>query len=161
MCRGFSEAQFNWNKIITFHILLLGMKKILFICTGNSARSVMAEVLMNQLGKGKYQAFSAGAVPTGVVNPLTIRVLTEHGHDTSSLRSKPLDEFIDEDFDFVITVCDDAKESCPVWPKKTRVLHWSFEDPAAFEGTEEEKQAFFEKVYGQIEERISKFLRRG
>lgn len=137
------------------------MKKILFICTGNSARSVMAEVLMNRLGNGKYQAFSAGAVPTGVVNPLTIQVLTEHGHDTSSLRSKPLDEFLDEDFDVVITVCDNAREACPVWPKKTTVLHWSFEDPAAFGGTERERRAFFGKIYGQIEERISKFLRRG
>ena len=148
MRRGLSETQFNWNKIITFNILLLGMKKILFICRGNSARSVMAEVLMNQLGKGKYQAFSAGAVPTGVVNPLTILVLTEHGHDTSSLRSKPLNEFLDEDFDVVITVCDDARESCSVWPKKTMVLHWSFEDPAAFGGLEKERQAFFEKTYG-------------
>lgn len=137
------------------------MKKILFICTGNSARSVMAEVLMNQLGKGKYQAFSAGAVPTGVVNPLTIQVLMEHGHDTSSLRSKPLDEFINEDFDVVITVCDDARKACPVWPKRTRVLHWSLTDPGAFEGAEEEKRVFFEKIYGQIEERINKFLWRG
>ena len=121
----------------------------------------MAEVLMNHLGKGKYQAFSAGAVPTGIVNPLTIRVLTEHGHDTRSLRSKPLDEFLDDDFDFVITVCDNAKEACPVWQKKTKILHWSFDDPAMFEGAEEEKRAFFEKIYGQIEERIGKFLRRG
>ncbi len=137
------------------------MKKTLFICTGNSARSVMAEVLMNQLGKGKYQAFSAGAVPTGVINSLTIRVLTEHGHDTSSLHSRPLDEFLDEDFDVVITVCDDAKESCPVWPKKTVVLHWSLDNPAAFRGPEKERRAFIEKIYWQIEERISKFLRRG
>jgi arsenate reductase len=137
------------------------MKKILFICTGNSSRSVMAEVLMNQLGKSMYQAFSAGAVPTGTVDPLTLQTLKEHGHDTSSLRSKPLDELLDEDFDVVVTVCDDAKEACPVWPKKTRVLHWSFEDPAVFEGAGEEKRAFFEKIYGQIEERISKFLRRG
>ncbi len=137
------------------------MKKILFICTGNSVRSVMAEVLIHQLGRGKYQAFSAGAVPTGVVNPLTIRVLTEHGHDTSSLRSKPLDEFIGEDFDVVVTVCDDAREACPVWPKRTKVIHWSLNDPGAFEGAGEEKRAFFEKIYGQIEERISKFLRRG
>ncbi len=116
---------------------------------------------MNYLGRGEYQAFSAGAVPTGIVNPLTLQALKEHGHDTIGFRSNPLDEFIDEEFDIVITVCDDAKEACPVWPKKTSVLHWSFEDPAAFEGSEKERRIFFEKIYGQIEERISKFLRRG
>ncbi len=137
------------------------MKRILFICTGNSARSIMAELLMNHLGKGEYQAFSAGAVPTGIVNPLTLQTLKERSHNITGLRSKPLDEFIDEEFDIVVTVCDDAKEACPVWPKKTKVLHWSFEDPAAFGGPEKEKRAFFEKIYGQIEERIGKFLRRG
>lgn len=116
---------------------------------------------MNHLGGREYQAFSAGTVPTGIVNPLTLQTLKEHGHDTIGLRSKPLDEFIDEDFDIVVTVCDDAKEACPVWPKKTRVLHWSFEDPAAFGGPEKERCAFFEKIYAQIEKRISKFLRRG
>jgi len=136
----------------------LAMKKILFICTGNSGRSIMAEVLMRHLGKGEYQAFSAGAVPTGVVNPLTLQTLKKHSHDTMGLRSKPLDEFLDEDLDIVVTVCDAAKEACPVWPKKTLVLHWSFEDPAAFEGTEEEKRAFFEKIYRQIEEKIGEFL---
>ena len=116
---------------------------------------------MNHLGRGEYQVFSAGAVPTGIVNPLTLQALKEHGHDTIGLQSKPLDEFIDEEFDIVVTVCDDAKEACPVWPKKTRVLHWSFEDPAALGGSEKEMRAFFEKIYGQIEERIGRFLRRG
>ncbi len=134
------------------------MRKILFICTGNSARSIMAEVLMNHLGESRYQAFSAGAAPTGIVNPLTLRMLKEHGHDTIGLRSKPLDEFVDEDFDIVVTVCDAARKSCPVWPKKTLVLHWSLEDPAAFEGTEEEKLAFFEKVYRQVKEKIGVLL---
>jgi arsenate reductase len=135
------------------------MKKVLFVCTGNSARSIMAEVLMNQLGKGKFKAFSAGAVPTGMVDPLTIRVLVEHGHDTGGLHSKPLDEFLDEDFDAVITVCDDARESCPVWPEKTRVLHWSLEDPANSKGTDEERRMFFEKIYGQINKKIIEFRR--
>ncbi len=135
------------------------MKRILFICTGNSARSIMAEVLMNHLGKGEYQAFSAGAVPTGIVKPLTLQTLKEHGHDTIGLRSKVLDEILHEDFDIVVTVCDDAKEACPVWPKKTKVLHWSFEDPAAFEGLEEEKRAYFEKIYGQVEKKIREFLK--
>lgn len=134
------------------------MKRMLFICTGNSARSIMAEVLMNHLGKGEYQAFSAGASPTGMVNPLTLQTLKEHGHDITGLRSKPLDEFIDDDFDIVVTACDDAKEACPVWPKKTKVLHWSFEDPAAFEGLDEEKRAFFEEVYRQIEKKIRESL---
>ena len=134
------------------------MKKILFICTGNSACSIMAEVLMRRLGKGNYQTFSVGAAPTGIVNPLTLQTLKQHDHDTIGLRSKPLDEFLDEDFDVVITVCDTAKEACPVWPKKTLVLHWSFEDPAVFEGTGEEKRTFFEKIYRQIEEKIGEFL---
>ncbi len=137
------------------------MKKILFICTGNSARSIMAEVLMNHLGKNKYRALSAGAAPTGAVNPLTLQTLKEHSHDTIGLRSKALDEMLDEDFDVVVTVCDDAKEACPVWPKKTLALHWSFEDPAVFEGPEEEKRTYFEKIYGQIEKKIEKFIGKG
>jgi arsenate reductase len=134
------------------------MQTLLFICTGNSARSVIAEVLMNELGKGRYKAFSAGAKPSGVINPLTIETLRAHGHDTSGLRSKPLTEFLDRELDIVVTVCDNARESCPVWPKKTQVFHWGFDDPAAFEGTREEKRAFFERIYGQIRERIERFL---
>ena len=113
---------------------------------------------MNHLGKGEYRAFSAGAAPTGIVNPLTLQMLKEHGHDTSGLRSKSLDEFPNKDFDIVVTVCDAARKSCPVWPKKIKVLHWSLEDPAAFEGTEEEKLAFFEKVYRQVKEKIGVLL---
>ena len=135
------------------------MKTILFICTGNSARSVMAEVLMNELGHGKYQAFSAGAKPSGQVNPLTIEILKSHDHSIDGLRSKSLTEFLDKDLDIVVTVCDSARESCPVWPRKTRVMHWGFDDPAVFEGTQDEKRAFFEKIYGQIRERIERFLK--
>ncbi len=135
------------------------MKTILFICTGNSARSVMAEVLMNELGKGRYEAFSAGAKPSGEINPLTIEILKAHGHSVSGLRSKSLTEFLDKELDMVVTVCDKARESCPVWPEKTLILHWGFDDPAAFEGTREEKLAFFEKIYGQIRERIKRFLK--
>jgi arsenate reductase len=134
------------------------MKTILFICTGNSARSVMAEVLMNELGNGRYRAFSAGAKPSGEINPFTIEILEAHDHSRSGLRSKSLTEFLGKDLDIVVTVCDKARESCPVWPKKTVVMHWGFDDPAAFEGTREEKRAFFEKIYGQIRERIEKFL---
>jgi len=134
------------------------MKTILFICTGNSARSVMAEVLTNELGAGRYKAFSAGAKPSGEVNPLTIETLKAHGHATGGLRSKPLNEFLDMKLDIVVTVCDNARESCPVWPDKTEVLHWGFEDPVAFEGSYEEKLIFFEKIYGQIKEKIERFL---
>ena len=134
------------------------MKTILFICTGNSARSVMAEVLMNELGKGRYEAFSAGACPSGEVNPLTIETLKAHGHAVDGLRSKPLDEFLNMELDVVVTVCDNARESCPVWPQNTTVLHWSFNDPATFEGSREEKLEFFEKIYKQIKEKIERFL---
>ncbi len=134
------------------------MKRMLFICTGNSARSIMAEVLLDHLGKGEYQAFSAGAAPTGMVNLLTLKTLKEHGHDTIGLRSKELDEILHEDFDVVVTVCDDAREACPVWPKNTLVLYWSFEDPATFQGPEEERRAFFEKIYRQIVKKIREFL---
>jgi arsenate reductase len=134
------------------------MQTILFICTGNSARSVMAEVLMNELGNGRYRALSAGAKPSGEVNPLTVEILKTHRHSTSGLRSKSLNEFLDKDLDIVVTVCDNARQSCPVWPKRTAVMHWGFDDPAAFEGTREEKRAFFEKIYGQIRERIERFL---
>jgi protein-tyrosine-phosphatase len=133
-------------------------KKVLFICTGNSARSIMAEALMRRLGRGKYQAFSAGAAPTGIVNPLTLQILRRHGHDTAGLSSKPLDRFLDQVFDVVITVCDRARDFCPVWPKKTLVLHWSLEDPAAYRGTEDERLSFFEKIYRQIEKRVGDFL---
>ena len=125
---------------ISFIILIIPrMKTILFICTGNSARSVMAEVLMNELGQGSYRAFSAGAKPSGEVNPLTIETLKSHGHNTDGLRSKSLTEFLDQDLDIVVTVCDHARESCPVWPQKTVVMHWGFDDPATFEGSREEK----------------------
>jgi len=135
------------------------MKTILFICTGNSARSVMAEALTNELGKGRYKAFSAGAQPSGEVNPFTIEILETHGHNTDGLRSKPLTEFLDKNLDIVVTVCDNARESCPVWPKKTTVMHWGFDDPAAFEGNPEEKLAFFEKIYGLIRKKIEGFLK--
>jgi len=135
------------------------MKTILFICTGNSVRSVMAEALTNELGRNRYKAFSAGAQPSGEVNPFTIETLKAHGHSTEGLRSKPLTEFLERDLDIVVTVCDNARESCPVWPKKTAMMHWGFDDPAAFEGSREEKLAFFEKIYGLIRNRIEQFLK--
>jgi len=133
-------------------------KKILFICTGNSARSVMAEVLTNDLSGGRYRAFSAGAKPSGIVNPFTIETLKRNNHKTDGLRSKSTDEFSDEDFDIVVTVCDNARESCPVWPQKTKVFHWGFRDPAVFEGSDEEKRIIFNAVYHQIRKRVEEFL---
>ncbi len=134
------------------------MKKILFICTGNSARSIMAEALMNRLSRGNFQAFSAGSKPSGTVNPMTIETLKNNGISSDGYRSKPLDEFLGQDIDIVVTVCDSAKESCPVWPAETEILHWSFDDPAAFNGSLEAKLEFFGKIFRQIEKNISSFL---
>lgn len=134
------------------------LKKILFICTGNSARSIMAEALMNRLSRGNFQAFSAGSKPSGTVNPMTIETLKNNGISSDGYRSKPLDEFLGQDIDIVVTVCDSAKESCPVWPAETEILHWSFDDPAAFNGSLEAKLEFFGKIFRQIEKNISSFL---
>jgi protein-tyrosine-phosphatase len=129
--------------------------KILFLCTGNSARSVLGEYLIRRIGAGKFESFSAGASPKGEVHPMTLRVLKEVYHiDASYARSKSWEEFKQVHFDFVITVCDNARESCPVWPGQPIVAHWGSPDPAAFEGTEEETLAFFKKVAMQIQRRI-------
>lgn len=134
------------------------MKKILFVCTGNSARSIMTEVLMNHHGGGRYRAFSAGARPTGKINPLTLDTLKTHGHNTDGLRSKSIDEFSGEHFDLVITVCDNARETCLVWPENTDLLHWSFPDPAARKGTDSDKKRFFADIFREIERKIMTFL---
>jgi arsenate reductase len=118
----------------------------------------MAEVLINDLSGGRYLAYSAGAKPSGIVNPYTIETLKRNNHNTDGLRSKSIDEFTKKDFDVVVTVCDNAKESCPVWPKNTKVLHWGFEDPAEFEGNDEETRTFFNNIYLQIRKRIEGFL---
>jgi len=128
----------------------------------------MAEAIANDLGRDIWQAFSAGAAPYGVVNPLTIATLKAHGHKTDGLYSKPLSQFLDDDFDVVITVCDNARQSCPVWPApktagrpgKTHVEHWDIEDPSEFSGSESEKRAFFEPIYADIRGRIEKLLER-
>jgi len=140
--------------------------RVLFICTGNSARSIMAEAILNKLGHDRYIAFSAGANPSGVVNPLTIEVLKAKGYETSGLFSKPLSQFLEQDFDNVITVCDNARQSCPIWPAsktadkpgKTKMFHWSIADPAAFAGAETARRQFFNDIYGDIETRIKNFI---
>jgi arsenate reductase len=129
--------------------------KVLVLCTGNSARSVIAEYLLRAKGKGRFLAYSAGAKPTGAVNPLALWLLREHYRiEASDARSKSWDEFRDTKFDLVITVCDNAKESCPIWPGQPIVAHWSSPDPAACDGSEEEKKRLFVQVALQIARRV-------
>lgn len=119
--------------------------KILFLCTGNSARSIMAEYAMKKFlyGQGKFESHSAGASPKGEVHPMTLRVLAEAGIDASDARSKSWDEFRDVKFDFVITVCDNARESCPYWPGQPILAHWGTEDPALAQGEQWEIHSAF------------------
>ena len=130
----------------------------LFICTGNSARSIMAEVILDQLGRGRFKAHSAGSHPRGEIHPLTLQVLTEQGHDVSRLRSKGWDEFagpLAPKMDFVITVCDQAAgESCPAWPGQPVTAHWGFADPVAVEGTGEQRLRAFRNTQTEIIRRI-------
>lgn len=131
--------------------------KILFLCTGNSARSILAEFLTTRLGPDRFESYSAGSDPSGEVNPMTLKILHDSFKiDPTTARSKSWDEFMDQgiDFDFVITVCDHAQETCPVWPGQPIVAHWSSPDPGNFEGTEEEKEKFFFRVAMQIHRRI-------
>lgn len=134
---------------------------VLFLCTGNSARSIMAEVLLNALGHGRFRAFSAGSHPTGRVNPFALDLLQKMHLPTGELRSKSWDEFAQPGappLDFVFTVCDNAAgEVCPVWPGQPMTAHWGIEDPAAFEGTEEEKRRYFSRILGYLRNRIMVF----
>jgi len=132
------------------------LNKILFLCTGNSARSIIAEYILQKKGHGRYEACSAGANPTGKVNPLAIWVLKDrYGIDAHEARSKSWDEFKDVVFDFVITVCDHAREMCPVWPGQPVIAHWGSPDPAAFEGTDGQRKLHFIQVASQISQRIN------
>ncbi|MBC3883823.1 arsenate reductase ArsC [Undibacterium griseum] len=134
---------------------------VLFLCTGNSARSIMAEAMMNAIGKGRFMAYSGGSFPAGAVNPLAIEQLTQLGLETAALRSKSWSEFGAPDaphMDFVITVCDNAAgEICPVWPGQPMTAHWGFQDPAAITGTEAEKRAGFVRVCREIKTRLDLF----
>lgn len=130
--------------------------RVLFVCTGNSARSQMAEALLRQIGRGAFETFSAGTDPRGV-NPLTVRALANVGIDASAARSKSVTEFLGQSFDYVVTVCDRARESCPVFPGGAESLHWGFDDPAEATGTEAERLAVFERVLGEISARLRTF----
>jgi len=138
---------------------------VLVLCTGNSARSVLAECLINDLGGGKWKAYSAGSNPTGRVNPLSIAVLREKGHDVAGLRSKSWDEFAQPDapkMDLVITVCDNAAgEVCPIWPGHPSKLHVGFPDPAAAEGSPEQQLAVFRHVYEMIKVKVVRLIELG
>jgi protein-tyrosine-phosphatase len=131
---------------------------VLFLCTGNSARSIIAEAILNSLGGDRFKALSAGSHPKPAVHPLTLRLLREHRYDVAGFRSKSWDEFAEPGappLDFVFTVCDSAAgETCPVWPGQPVTAHWGVEDPAAFKGPEEEKLAVFRRVYAQLDRRV-------
>ena len=135
---------------------------ILFLCTGNSARSILAESIMNRLGKGRFRAFSAGSHPNGRVNPLALALLSQLDFPTDGLRSKSWDEFATPQsppLDFVITVCDNAAgEACPYWPGHPMAAHWGIPDPAAVQGTDVDKALAFRQAFKSMETRIKLFL---
>ena len=138
---------------------------VLFLCTGNSCRSIMAEAIMNRAGAGRLVAYSAGAHPAGAVNPHALDLLKRMGHRVEGLRSKPWDEFSKAanpeapDLDFVFTVCDDAAgEACPIWPGQPMSAHWGLPDPARFKGTEAETAVVFAETYRMLNNRIGLFV---
>jgi arsenate reductase len=134
---------------------------VLFLCTGNSARSILAESILQKDGAGRFRAFSAGSQPKGQVNPLALKMLEQWGYPTKGFRSKTWDEFAGPDapaMDFVFTVCDSAAgEACPIWPGHPATAHWGIEDPAAVEGTEIEKLRAFNAAFRYMKTRISAF----
>jgi arsenate reductase (thioredoxin) len=140
----------------------VGERRVLFLCTGNSARSIMAEALLNRLGQGRFRAFSAGSQPKGTVHPQALAQLRREGLPTDGFRSKSWDEFAGPEatpMDLVVTVCDRAAaESCPFWPGAPARAHWSVEDPAAVEGPPEAQARAFERAYHDLEQRIRKLV---
>jgi protein-tyrosine-phosphatase len=135
---------------------------VLFLCTGNSARSVIGEAILNKIGAGKFRAYSAGSQPKGKVNPHTIQLLEGLGYETSGFRSKSWDEFAragEPSFDFIFTVCDSAAaETCPVWPGHPMAAHWGIPDPAEAKGTDAEIALAFSEAYRMLNQRISAFM---
>jgi arsenate reductase len=134
------------------------MEKVLFLCTGNSARSQMAEAILRRYGGDRFEVFSAGLEPKGI-NPLTIQAMKAKGYDLSGQRSKYLDEYAGKvQFDYLITVCGNAEEKCPYFPGMGTRLHWPFDDPAAVQGSEEEKLSAFSKTRDALEAKIQSWL---
>ena len=135
---------------------------VLFLCTGNSARSIMAEAILNSIGAGKFQAFSAGSHPTGTVNPLALELIEQNGLSTKGLRSKDWSEFAKTgapSMHFVFTVCDQAAaEPCPVWPGQPMTDHWGVTDPAIVQGSDDAKRKAFLEAYTELHRRISLFV---
>ena len=131
--------------------------RVLFVCTGNSARSLMGEALLRHSGGPAFEVHSAGTEPKGI-NPLTERVLDEAGIDHSWARSKSVNEYLGQSFDYVITVCDQARQACPVFPGVHETLHWGYEDPAAVEGTEAERLAAFRSTLTMMSGQIQSFI---
>ena len=132
--------------------------KILFLCTGNSARSIFGEYLIRRIGKNRFESYSAGADPAGAVNPFALKVLRDLYHiDATEARSKSWDEYKDIKFDFVITVCDNARESCPFWPGQPIVAHWGVPDPALATGSDAEKFHEFRKAALLLQHRLDLF----
>lgn len=138
------------------------MKSVAFLCTGNSARSVLGEAVLNRLGAPDVKAFSAGSKPTGAINPYAAALLKRLGYDISAMRSKSWDDLAAPDaetLDLVITVCDSAaNETCPIWPGHPLTVHWGMPDPAAVQGNDADKQDAFKQTYEVLEHRIGKLL---
>ena len=140
------------------------ISNVLFLCTGNSARSILSEAILNRLGDGRFRAYSAGSKPVGRVNPGALELLQRREFPTDGLRSKSWDDFSGPEapeMDYVITVCNNAAgETCPVWPGHPATEHWDIEDPAGVGASDEERRAAFEEAYAVLEKRIGKFLDR-
>jgi arsenate reductase len=136
--------------------------QVLFLCTGNSARSILAEAYLNAAGQGRFAAYSAGSMPTGKVNPFAVELLAKHRIDAAGLRSKSWDEFARPgapELDFVFTVCDNAAgEVCPIWPGQPMTAHWGVQDPALAQGADERKRKAFLRAFSELSTRINLFL---
>ncbi len=136
------------------HSVWLDMRRVLFLCTGNSARSQISEALLRHLGKDEFEVYSAGTKPQSEVNPFAIEVLKERGVSTDGLYPKLVNQFVRDEFDLVVTVCDGARQTCPFFPGAKQMEHWSLEDPAAFQGTYDEILFLFRETRDEIERRI-------
>lgn len=133
-------------------------KRVLFLCTGNSARSQIAEGWLRHRAGDQFEVFSAGTEPKGSIHPLAVKVMAEIGVDLAGQYPKSLQPFVDEPWDFVITVCDRARESCPIFPRREEQIHWSFSDPAAATGDDEQRLQIFRQVRNEITRRIDLFV---